>query len=208
MSSKTMAEVVIRSGGRDPPKRVRLLAHFAPGERNLSPESRVRGSQTRRGSSVDRAPRDAARAIRPGKRPEPVVVSVRSGFFLSEAGAFFSSTSVVQLASQVEPPLRDPIGGALGGGAGLGSFSKSNRTFSKSKQRGTALFVIKILPRLIALSCLSLTWTSRQHFKKRRAEPGVREPGNISEIVGAISRVTARQKISPVGAFFFFVKYR
>ena len=134
MSSKTMAEVVIRSGGRDPPKRVRLLAHFAPGERNLSPESRVRGSQTRRGSSVDRAPRDAARAIRPGKRPEPVVVSVRSGFFLSEAGAFFSSTSVVQLASQVEPPLRDPIGGALGGGAGLGSFFEVNRTFSKSKQ--------------------------------------------------------------------------
>ena len=41
---------------------------------------------------------------------------------LSEAGAFFSSTSVVQLASQVEPRLRDPIGGALGGGAGLGSF--------------------------------------------------------------------------------------
>lgn len=40
----------------------------------------------------------------------------------------------LQLASRLEPPLRDPIGGALGGGAGLGSFFEVNRTFSKSKQ--------------------------------------------------------------------------
>jgi hypothetical protein len=70
----------------------------------------------------------------PEKDPNPLLFPFVRDFFLSEAGAFFSSTSVVQLASQVEPPLRDPIGGALGGGAGLGSFSKSNRTFSKSKQ--------------------------------------------------------------------------
>lgn len=87
--------------------------------------------------------------------------------------------------------------------SGARQFFRSQQDFFEV-QRGTALFIITISRRLIALSCLSLTWTSRQHFKKRHAEPGVCEPGNISEIVGAISRVTARQKISPVGAFFFF----
>lgn len=139
----------------------------------------------------------------PEKDPNPLLFPFVRDFFCRRQAPFSrprrSSNSLLKSNPLCETRLAERSAAERGS-----AVFRSPTGLFRSPNRGTALFVIKILPRLIALSCLSLTWTSRQHFKKRRAEPGVREPGNISEIVGAISRVTARQKISPVGAFFFF----
>lgn len=145
------------------------------------------------------------------KDPNPLLFPFVRDFFLSEAGAFFSSASAPTRFSSRTPFAR-PDWRSARRRSGARQFFRSPQDFfevqtgerlcSLLKFQGGVSLKKNISPRLIALSCLSLTWTSRQHFKKRRAEPGVREPGNISP--GPSLESQPVKKSRRLALFFFF----